>query len=189
MQGSWSTFVPSQRGPPRRRHPHKSIRGLHPRSYSRLVYVGTEQAGRRAHGRSYPCLRSYIGRFMGSRCVFGQHYGGRSLSGEQITRQWWGKFCLGKDSGIRGVSPQSFRPSPFPRLLYSACTDFYLLYGKKIPPRMDQCVFIRGFREKRVPFWARITRAPAKPSPDKVRMPMHDCLLQLYLGMSRGYQC
>lgn len=41
-------YVSSKRGPLRRRHPHKGVRGLHPRSYSQLVYLGTEQqAGRR----------------------------------------------------------------------------------------------------------------------------------------------
>ena len=30
----------------------------------------------------------------------------------------------------------------------------------------DQCVFIRGFRAKRILFWARRIRAAAEPRPD-----------------------
>jgi hypothetical protein len=42
-----------------------------------------------------------------------------------------------------------------------------LLHGKQNPPTMaDQCVFIRGFRAKRVLFWARRIRAAAEPRPD-----------------------
>ena len=67
---------------------------------------------------------------------------------------------------------------------------FLLLYGKQNPPGTpDQCVFIRGFQEKRPPFWTRLIRGP-KPSPatsiplDEVRLPLYNHLLHLYLGMS-----
>ncbi len=43
------------------------------------------------------------------------------------------------------------------------------LHGKQNPPMMqvaDQCVFIRGFRAKRVLFWGKRIRAAAKPRPD-----------------------
>ena len=44
---------------------------------------------------------------------------------------------------------------------------FYVLYGKQNPlTTRDQCVFIRGFRAKRVLFWTRPIRAAAEPLPD-----------------------
>ena len=51
--------------------------------------------------------------------------------------------------------------------VYSARTDVSLLYKINGPPaRRDQCVFIRGFRVKRVRFRTRIIRAAAEPLPD-----------------------
>jgi hypothetical protein len=51
--------------------------------------------------------------------------------------------------------------------VYSACTDFSLLYGKQNPPTtLDQCVFIRGFRAKRTFFRIKHMRAAAEPLPD-----------------------
>ena len=53
-----------------------------------------------------------------------------------------------------------------------AGTDFFFYviwswYGKQNPPTIpDQCVFIRGFRAKRVFFWTRPIRAAAEPLPD-----------------------
>jgi hypothetical protein len=41
---------------------------------------------------------------------------------------------------------------------------FSFLYEKQNPP--DQCVFIRGFRAKRVLFWTKPMRAAAEPRPD-----------------------
>ena len=51
--------------------------------------------------------------------------------------------------------------------VYLACTDFFWFHGKQNPPTSwDQCVFIRGFRAKRVLFWTRRIRAGAEPLPD-----------------------
>ena len=42
-----------------------------------------------------------------------------------------------------------------------------MLYGKQNPPATpDQCVFIKGFRAKRVFFFGRRIRAAAEPLPD-----------------------
>jgi hypothetical protein len=50
-------------------------------------------------------------------------------------------------------------------MFFSTCADS--LYGKQNPRTMaDQCVFIRGFRAKRIPFWARRIHAAAEPRPD-----------------------
>ena len=71
----------------------------------------------------------------------------------------------------------------FPGYAYSAYTDFCLfLYGKDNPPMTgrqnpplageqdpttgDQCVFIRGFRAKRVFFFGRRIQAAAEPQSD-----------------------
>jgi len=44
---------------------------------------------------------------------------------------------------------------------------FLLSHEKQNPPTVaDQCVFIRGFRAKRILFWARRIRAAAEPRPD-----------------------
>ena len=49
----------------------------------------------------------------------------------------------------------------------SACANFPFVHGKQNPPAMaDQCVFIRGFRAKRILFGARRIRAAAEPHPD-----------------------
>ena len=49
----------------------------------------------------------------------------------------------------------------------STCANFSFVHGKQNPPAMaDQCVFIRGFRAKRIFFRARRIRAAAEPRPD-----------------------
>jgi hypothetical protein len=73
-------------------------------------------------------------------------------------------------SNIRG--PVEYRNSRLDRVcflgnIYSTCTNFFsFLYGKD-PTILDQCVFIKGFRAKRVPFrtFGRL-RAAAEPLPD-----------------------
>ena len=61
-----------------------------------------------------------------------------------------------------------FDPVRFPR--YCAIRHpltFSLLGGKQNSPTTpDQCVFIRGFRAKRVLFWTKPMRAAAEPCPD-----------------------
>ena len=53
-----------------------------------------------------------------------------------------------------------------PGYVYLACIDFFsLLYGKQPSPQ-DQCVFIKGFRAKRVFFFRRRIQAAAEPQPD-----------------------
>ena len=48
-----------------------------------------------------------------------------------------------------------------------ACTDVFLLYGKQNSSTApDQCVFIKGFRAKRVLFRIKPLRAAAEPLPD-----------------------
>jgi hypothetical protein len=55
----------------------------------------------------------------------------------------------------------------YPGIVYSTCTDFSFLYGKQNPPTTpDQCVFIRGFRAKRVLFRTISMQAAAEPRPD-----------------------
>jgi hypothetical protein len=63
-----------------------------------------------------------------------------------------------------------FDPVRNPAYLYSICTNFsffLLLSEKRNPPATpDQCVFIRGFRAKRVLFWTKPIQAAAEPRPD-----------------------
>ncbi len=61
----------------------------------------------------------------------------------------------------------SISPVRSPDFVYWARTDFSFLCGKQYPPTTpDQCVFIRGFRAKRVLFWTKPMRAAAEPLPD-----------------------
>ena len=53
------------------------------------------------------------------------------------------------------------------RIVYLACTDFSFSCEKQNPPATpDQCIFIRGFRAKRVLPWAKPMRAKIEPLPD-----------------------
>ena len=61
----------------------------------------------------------------------------------------------------------NINPERSPHIVYLACTDFSFSYEKQNPPATpDQCVFIRGFRAKRVLSWTEPMRAAAEPRPD-----------------------
>ena len=54
-----------------------------------------------------------------------------------------------------------------PGYICLAFTDFSFVNGKENPPTSrDQCVFIRGFRARRVLFRTEVIRAAAEPLPD-----------------------
>jgi hypothetical protein len=62
-----------------------------------------------------------------------------------------------------------FDPVRFPDqfLAWYALILLLLSHGKHNPPTLaDQCVFLRGFRAKRILFWTRRIRAAAGPRPD-----------------------
>ena len=77
-------------------------------------------------------------------------------------------FVWGNIRGPVAHHNSRFDPVRSPTYVSSACTDFFLgCMVKQNPPMIpDQCVFIRGFRAKRVLFWTRPIRAGAEPLPD-----------------------
>ena len=63
------------------------------------------------------------------------------------------------DSDINSVRPSG--------IVTRHALMFLFLYEKQNPPTTsDQCVFVRGFRAKRVLFWTKPMRAAAEPRPD-----------------------
>ena len=78
-----------------------------------------------------------------------------------------GSFIWGLPRGSVKHHNSHLNPVRSPGYVYSACTDFSLLHKKHDSPTpLDQCVFIRGFRAKRVRFRTRIILAAAEPLPD-----------------------
>ena len=76
-------------------------------------------------------------------------------------------FVWGNIRGAVEYHDSDISPVRSPGIVYSTCSDFSFLYEKQNPPTTpDQCVFIRGFRAKRVLFWTKPMRAAAEPLPD-----------------------
>lgn len=156
-----STFVSSKRGAPRRRYPITSVRALHPKSCFQLVYLGTEEpTGYRARGRSYSRLWSPHGLPLR---LWTTSWRQKSLwrPERSITV---GRVLFGPTFGDPYhikivVSSQSVPHATF----YRHTLMFYsLFHGKqKSTVTRDQCVFIRGFRIKCVPFLIKPIRIEA----------------------------
>ena len=76
-------------------------------------------------------------------------------------------FVWGNIRGSVEYHDSNIDPVRSPGIVNSACADFALLCEKQnLPMTPDQCVFIRGFRAKRVLFWTKPMRAAAEPRPD-----------------------
>jgi hypothetical protein len=85
-----------------------------------------------------------------------------------------GGECLiwGNIRGAVEYHDGNINPVRSPDIVYSACADFSFSYEKQyLPTTPDQCVFVRGFRAKRVPFWTgQVTRVPEVPNVGNLRL-------------------
>lgn len=76
-------------------------------------------------------------------------------------------FVWGNIRGAVEYHDSNINPVRSPGIVYSTYTDFSLQYEmQNSPTTPDQCVFIRGFRAKRVLFWTKPMRAAAEPRSD-----------------------
>ena len=77
-------------------------------------------------------------------------------------------FAWSKMRGTIEYHDSQLNPVCLSRLDYLPCIDFSYLSPKNIPSSapLNRCVFIRGFRAKRVLFWTKPFRAASEPSLD-----------------------
>jgi hypothetical protein len=76
-------------------------------------------------------------------------------------------FVWGNNRGAVEYHDGNINPVRSLDIFYSTCAYLFILYEKQNPSTTpDQCVFIRGFRAKRVLFWTKPMRAAAEPRPD-----------------------
>ncbi len=92
-----------------------------------------------------------------------------SLASRTLSANAGASFAWNNARGPVLYNNSRFDPVSSPGKLYLACAEFLLpfLHGKQNPPTTpDQCIFIRGFRAKRILFWTRPVKAAAEPLPD-----------------------
>ena len=76
-------------------------------------------------------------------------------------------FVWSDTRGIVEYQDSQLGPVCLSLLHYLPCIDFHVLNQKNIPSApWNRCVFIRGFRAKRILFWTRPIRAAAEPHLD-----------------------